>query len=157
MSRITLVGIDPGLVHSGAVALHIDEVTLAWSWTAEALPGNDPVSIKEFIERQHADHIFVEAYRERGQVYSTNTAMRQLLYNIKQLVRQAQVLDNTGVKKVVTDDLMKLLDVWTFSIKTHHQDLRSAARIALYGAVKNDELNQLITRVVMRQLGLTTP
>jgi hypothetical protein len=62
------------------------------------------------------------------------------------------VLNNTGVKKVVRQPLMELLGVWKFSTTTHHQDLRSAARIALLGMLKHQELNRLLTEVVKDNL-----
>jgi hypothetical protein len=57
-----------------------------------------------------------------------------------------------GVKKVVKSPLMELLGVWDFRLKTHHQDLRSAARIALLGMLKDDHLNKLLTDVVADHL-----
>jgi hypothetical protein len=62
------------------------------------------------------------------------------------------VLLNTGVKKTIKRPLMELLGCWAFTTTTHHQDLRSAARIALYGMVKNDTLNQVLYSVVRDHL-----
>lgn len=47
---------------------------------------------------------------------------------------------------------MNLLGVWKFSTVTHHQDLRSAARIALFGMLKNEETNRLLADVVADHL-----
>ena len=54
------------------------------------------------------------------------------------------LLRNTGVKKVVTQELMELCHCWKFPSKTHHQDLRSAARIALLGMMLDDTLNKVL-------------
>jgi hypothetical protein len=43
---------------------------------------------------------------------------------------------------------MELLGVWKFHTVTNHQDLRSAARIALYGMVKSETLNKVLYSVV---------
>ena len=62
------------------------------------------------------------------------------------------VLQNMGVKKVVKSPLMELLGVWNFNTPTHHQDLRSAARIGLLGMLKDDILNKLLTDIVADHL-----
>jgi hypothetical protein len=65
---------------------------------------------------------------------------------------KATVVLNTGVKKIVKRPLMELLGVWSFATGTHHQDLRSAARIALYGMLKHEPLNRLLSDVVRDHL-----
>jgi hypothetical protein len=57
---------------------------------------------------------------------------------------EGQLLRNNGVKQVVSPELMKLAGVWSFSSRTHHQDLRSAARIALLGMMLEPALNQVL-------------
>ena len=79
--------------------------------------------------------------------------MRSIEAALKRSLPSVEILDNTGVKKVVTKPLMQLLDCWDFPTVTHHQDLRSAARIALYGGLKDQEINSLLTKIVMKQLG----
>ena len=63
-----------------------------------------------------------------------------------------KVLLNEGVKKVIRPELMKLLHVWLFSTKTHHQDLRAAARIGLFGMVKDEHLNRVLADIVRDHL-----
>jgi len=66
------------------------------------------------------------------------------------------LLLNTGVKKVVRRQLMELVGVWSFPTVTHHQDLRSAARIGLLGMLKHAVMNQLLADVVADHLkGMT--
>ena len=55
-----------------------------------------------------------------------------------------KLLRNMGVKKVVSKELMDLLHCWSFPTRTHHQDLRSAARIALLGMMLEPALNQVL-------------
>jgi hypothetical protein len=47
---------------------------------------------------------------------------------------------------------MELLGVWKFKTPTHHQDLRSAARILLLGMFKDPQLNKLIADIVRSHL-----
>ena len=58
--------------------------------------------------------------------------------DLRRVMPDARFLPNMGIKRVITQDLMELLEVWSFTTATHHQDLRAAARIALLGMVKDD-------------------
>ena len=132
-----------------------DRVTLNTAY--EALPGSDLESIQEFcghyLDPSFGEtHIFVEQYRDRGTVFNTHATMRQLETLIRSTIPESKLIDNTGIKKIVTSEMMKLLDVWDFDQKTHHQDLRSAARIALYGALKDEKLNRVLYHLITRLL-----
>lgn len=155
MSIITLIGIDPGLVDSGAVTFKIDTAKLALTVSAEKLVGSDPAPIEDYLKRHSTKDTltFVEAYRDRGTSFSTHKVMREIEAALRRSQPGIVVLDNTGVKKVVSPALMRMLDCWTFSTVTNHQDLRSAARIALYGGLKNPDINDFLTKYVMKQLG----
>lgn len=161
MDRVTLIGVDPGVVDTGAVAIYLDASVMTIQVEFSRLPGSDAAIVKDFIDgvllaapSVTPAAVFVEAYRDRGTVFGQHSVMRALEHEIKQRVPAARILDNTGVKKIITPGLMQLFDVWTFNVPTHHQDLRSAARIALYGGVKNDDINQLLTKYVVDKLRL---
>ena len=155
MSIITLNGIDPGIVDTGAVTFFLDTDRLTLSVKAEKLPGTIPEPIEEYVKRNTRDRTFtfVEAYRDRGTIFNTHGTMRNIEAAIRRSLPGAEILDNTGVTKVVKRPLMQLLDCWDFPTVTHHQDLRSAARIALYGGLKDTEINSLLTKIVMKRLG----
>jgi hypothetical protein len=155
VSIITLVGIDPGIVDTGAVTFFLDPDKLTLDVTAEKLLGSAPEPIEEYVKRNTRDRTFtfVEAYRDRGTVFNTHGTMRQIEAALRRSLPDVEILDNTGVKKVVTKPLMQLLNCWDFPTVTHHQDIRSAARIALYGGLKNTEINSYLTQIVMKQLG----
>ena len=149
----TILGIDPGIVHTGCVSLTFPGDG-SLQVMAAAFPGTDTAGPATWVYA-HADrdiHVYVESYRARGNNFGSATEMQKLLLEFRQAMPGARILDNTGVKKVVTRELMELFGVWKFSITTHHQDLRSAARIALYGALKDDNLNQLLYRYAIEQL-----
>jgi hypothetical protein len=155
VSIITLNGIDPGIVDTGAVTFYLDTEHLTLAVTAEKLLGSDPEPIEAYVTYHSGDRTltFVEAYRDRGTVFNTHGTMRNIEAALRRSLPGVEILDNTGVKKVVTKPLMQLLGCWDFPTVTHHQDLRSAARIALYGGLKDSEINSLLTRIVMKQLG----
>ena len=44
---------------------------------------------------------------------------------------------NAGYKSDIPDDLLKILGLWKFE-KSHHQDIRAAARLGLFWAMRND-------------------
>lgn len=150
MTIITLIGIDPGLIDTGAVAFYIRTGSPAYTVEYEKIPGGQPQLVANFV-KAHArgdTRIFIEKYRDRGTVFSTHDKMRKLEQDLKRLIPRAKLLNNMGVRDVVTDDLLKLLGVWSFTTVTNHQDLRSAARIALLGALKDDDLNLIFTTIV---------
>ena len=57
--------------------------------------------------------------------------------------------NNAGYKSDIPDDLLKILGLWKLE-KSHHQDVRAAARLGLFWAMRNDieEVIQDIGKVV---------
>lgn len=155
MSVTHVVGVDPGLVHTGAVRMVFDAAKKRVKVEHFAAPGKDAAIVRQWAtsasEPLPWPHVFIEKYQPRSHL-NTDAEMTKLLVELKQRLPSSQVLLNTGVKKVVKKPLMELLDVWKFSTVTHHQDLRSAARIAVLGMLKNNTHNALLTRVVRDHL-----
>lgn len=150
MSLLTLVGVDPGLVHTGVVVLRIDTRIRGMYQEHFVIEGDDHAFQIEALLKALAyvpTQMFVEAYRERGQSYGTNPRMRELMTEIRQRFPSSRVIDNTGVKKVVTPDLMRCFGMVGFPT-TNHQDLQAAARILLYGMLKDQELNEVAYSIV---------
>lgn len=152
-----IVGIDPGLVHTGAVMIRLLAHVRAIEIKHEAIVGPDAAAADQWL-RQVSVHqppwrpgkgpmMFIEGYRQRSN-YGTNDKMIEAVMNFKKQFPFSRVLQNTGVKQVVRRPLMELLGVWSFSTPTHHQDLRSAARIGIYGALKHEVLNELLFTIV---------
>ena len=152
MSIITLIGIDPGIVHSGVVQIQLSTENQSVDVHYELIDGPDAEAIYDAVTRfYHPDNtvITIERYEDRGTAFQTHGPMRKVENDLKRLLPEAQILTNTGIKTVVTDGLMKLFGVWTFSEKSHHQDLRSAARMALRGGLKHEEINTAMAKYVM--------
>lgn len=149
---VCLVGIDPGLVNTGVVAIDIDPehetVDVRHAVVSGSLTDQLKIIVALLSMLDADSHVFIEAFRERGNMYSQDTQMRAMLTELKRLVPRASVIDNTGVKKIITPHVASAFGVVRFATKTHHQDLESAARIALYGAVKDERLNRLVFKVV---------
>jgi hypothetical protein len=147
----TIIGIDPGLVHMGAVAMTFAGSNV--SIESKVFAGNDFAGVRLWTRTGRGDqHVFIEAYRERGNIYSTDSRMRDHVGALRRALPRAKVVDNTGIKAVVKQPLMELVGVWRFAQVTHHQDLRAAARIGLYGALKDEELNRVVFDFVLGSL-----
>jgi len=145
----TVIGIDPGLVHTGIVMLDFDFEKRQLTVDQRTVDGLDSVVARLAVEFMVAKRkpystldIFIEWYRPRSG-FSVDERMVQANSDFKRDL-EGQLLRNTGVKKVVTRELMELAHVWSFKTSTHHQDLRSAARIALLGMMLDPALNKVL-------------
>lgn len=149
MQRTRIVGIDPGLVHTGVVEFtFIPDERLVFV-KPTVVPGTsaqaaiDAVVPIGSLLTDVAGAVFIEAYTPRSH-FESDGRMVVLVKDIHRYIPKSEVIPNTGVKKVITPALLGALNCWTFSTKTHHQDLRSAALIGLYGMVKHPNFNQVL-------------
>lgn len=139
-------GVDPGLVHTGVVKLWINPMRRSVTVSATVVSGTDAATVARVIgPGKH--HVFIEGYKPRSH-YDTDNKMVAAVVELHAAIKGSKVLLNHGVKKIIRRPLMEMLGVWNFAQPTHHQDLRAAARIALLGMVKNEELNELLTQIV---------
>lgn len=147
-----VVGIDPGLVHTGVVEMSFYPKMKSIVTHHIALNGVDVTTLGHFLfTRVRPDRqVYIEGYRPRSH-FDTDTRMTDAVAQYK-AATSGQVLLNTGVKQVVRQPLMELLGVWKFPTSTHHQDLRSAARIALLGMLRDEQTNELLSDVVRDHL-----
>lgn len=156
MSVTHVVGVDPGLVHTGVVRMIFDSRYHQVIVEHEAVLGPDASAVAKWAQKPRvkpywqAPDIFIEDYRPRS-AFNTDKRMGDAVRLIRMTTR-GKVLDNTGVKKVVRRPLMELLGVWRFATPTNHDDLRSAARIALLGMLKDEQHNRLLADVVKDHL-----
>ena len=154
---VQLIGIDPGLVHTGCVSITLFPITEAIRLSSHVVAGLDVQQVKHWVEASQAlmpgvqSEVFIEAYRPRSH-FDSDAAMGAAVKEMKQALPGSETLLNTGVKKIVTPELMKVMNIWSFSQRTNHQDLRSAARIAVYGGLKDPEINPVITKLVIDHL-----
>lgn len=155
MHPTLVTGIDPGLVHTGVVDLLFVPADRRIEVETVAIVGPDVQAAQVWInkgrQRSAFQHIYIEGYRPRSN-FGTDTKMVAAVQALKAGLPTSTILLNHGVKKVVKQPLMELLGVWKFGTVTHHQDLRSAARIALFGMLKQEPLNRLLTTVVRDHL-----
>jgi hypothetical protein len=142
------------LVHTGVVRLLFVPEEKEVHIQSEAVAGPNAYATNQWIRSYRTlgrgvlpePYIFIEDYKPRSHL-ATDHRMNEAVSAMKRETRGTALL-NTGVKKVVKQPLMELLGVWKFHTVTNHQDLRSAARIALYGMVKSETLNKVLYSVV---------
>lgn len=152
MKDLIIAGVDPGVVHTGTVVLRMDLVrgsVHSWSRAFSRAPA---LEIADYLYGFGPTSIYIEDYNPR-QNFNNDVRMVQAVGSLRQAMPGSKVVDNAGSTTLVTRDLMTLLDVWNFSTPTHHQDLRSAARIALFGMIKNkDGQREFLSEFVLLHL-----
>ena len=147
----TVIGVDPGLVCTGIVMLHIRvDYTTRYRTTASDKDAAGVVEEIFYLRNIHKDpcYIFIEQYKPRSH-FGTDAQMLQLVRDIKDGTG-GKVLNNTGSKQVVRPALMQKIFYNGFPT-THHQDLQAAARILLYGMLKTPSLNDLLVRALEKK------
>lgn len=155
MAGILVTGVDPGLVHTGVVTFLFKAGVPRVIVLPHIVDGPHAPRVARYIDLQVARHdvprgdtyTFIEDYKPRSH-YGTDDRMTKAVHDMKANIPNSKVLANHGVKKVVRRDLMDLLECWNFKLTSNHQDLRSAAYIALFGMLKDDRLNSLLTQIV---------
>lgn len=147
-----VIGIDPGLVHTGCVHLFLRPGLRVLEVEDHLITGLDAKAVASWIQQIPDKHyVFVEKYAPR-QSLNSDVRMVQGEQDLRREIPHATFLSNTGIKSVVSQELMEAAGVWRFHTPTHHQDLRSAARIALLGMLKDPELNRMLADLVLAHL-----
>ena len=130
----SFIGIDPGLVHTAGVAVQASHSIASFTVHTKVVDGISDRALTEMAEwakEKAADAVAIEGYRPRGH-YQGDSNMMQAIKHLQTQIPGSSQVPNMGVKKVITNDTLKLLRLWNFQPKTHHQDLRSAARIGMF-------------------------
>lgn len=158
-----VVGIDPGIVNTGIVVYFICPQERRVILKHTAIEGCKVEDIHAFLAllldmstARAWTYVFVEAYRPRSH-FDTDARMGAAVDEIKKMGPEVYALDNSGVKNVVSRAMLELLNSWSFSTKSNHQDVRSAARIAILGMLKNETLNNLLAQVVLSKIEGDSP
>lgn len=158
MKTAHIVGIDPGLRDTGVVRMAFDPVTRIVLVNTLVVHHSDVATttlhISEWLEQYNKlsePRIFIEQFVPRPGM-TTSPMMLELERGLASQLKQAELVRNMGVKQIIPQELMQLLKVWLFSTATNHDDLRAAARIGLYGMVKDPSMNTILADVVQAQL-----
>ena len=145
-----VIGVDPGLVDTGVVSMLFDETHRTITVRHTVVKGPDVGAAHDWIKQvdpEQQAHVFIEKYIPRQRL-NTDDRMVKAEQSFALGLANSTLVRNTGSKQTVKPTLMELLGVWRFATSTHHQDLRSAARIALYGMMKVPSLNAWLADIV---------
>lgn len=95
------------------------------------------------------DAVVVEEYKARDNDKSKDNSVLETIAYIQLCYPNLILQNNAGYKSDIPDDLLKILGLWKFE-KSHHQDIRAAARLGMFWAMRNDieEVIQDIGKVV---------
>jgi len=162
---VLLIGIDPGIVDTGLVAIelypesgtyHVEH--RVWRDVTEQI--DKTLIVKEdFLthlvaevdklkstSRSAMKLVGIEGYRNRGRDIRQDQRMTMLVQTIHKRLDRSMVIDNTGIKNVVTQPILGLFDFYFPG--TNHADLWSAARIALKLGLSDLRINETLSDMV---------
>lgn len=138
---MNILSIDPSsnkIKTSTTGIVLLDNAKLVDSWAVS-------YGTKGFAEWYHtigktlgADVVVVEKYEARDNDKSKDNSVQETIDYIQRCFPEAILQRNAGYKSDIPDQLLKALCLWKFDKKSHHQDLRSAARLGLFWAQRND-------------------
>lgn len=95
------------------------------------------------------DVVVIEKFEARDNDKAKDNSVLETIAFIQMCYPDAILQRNAGYKTDIPNALLKLLGLWTFE-ESHHQDVRAAARLGLFYAMREDveEVVQDIGRVV---------
>ncbi|HEM2910420.1 TPA: hypothetical protein U1D52_000411 [Streptococcus suis] len=83
------------------------------------------------------DVVIVEEYQVRDNDYSRDNSVAETVEAVQACFPNVELVRNAGYVSDIPDQLLRKLGLWTFD-KSHHQDVRAAARLALFWAQRKD-------------------
>lgn len=83
------------------------------------------------------DVVVVEQFEARDNDKAKDNSVLETIDFIKMCYPDLILQRNAGYKSDVPDELLKALGLWKFG-KSHHADVRAAARLALFYAMRSD-------------------
>ena len=96
---------------------------------------------KDWFDNNHSnlnyDVSIYEHFEARDNSKAKDNSPLETIAEIKRLIPEAEGVRNGGYQTDVPNELLKALGLWRFG-KSHHQDCRAAARLALFYAMRND-------------------
>ena len=143
-----LMGIDPGLVHTGVVMFGFSEADHIVNITFRIFDGWDADQMNE-LARAFPGTVFVEDYRARSH-WKQDAEMNMIVQRFRRDAK-VKLTSNAGATKTITPTIMEVLHVDKFPV-TNHRDLQAAARIALLGAARDPTWNSLLYTIITDDL-----
>ena len=96
---------------------------------------------KEWFEKIgnaiECDVVVIEKFEARDNDRSKDNTVLQTIDSIQMHYPDSILQRNAGYQSDIPNELLKKLGLWKFD-KSHHQDVRAAARLGLFWAMRND-------------------
>lgn len=96
---------------------------------------------KEWFEQTgktiESDVVVIEKFEARDNDHAKDNTVLQTIACIQEWFPQSVLQRNAGYQSDIPNELLKKLGLWKFD-KSHHQDVRAAARLGLFYAMRND-------------------
>lgn len=96
---------------------------------------------KEWFDNNYSnieyDMAVYEHFEARDNSKSKDNTVIETIEEITKLIPDIKPFRNAGYKSDIPDSLLKALDLWNFG-KSHHADVRAAARLGIFYAMRND-------------------
>ena len=107
----------------------------------------------EIGKKLEVDVVVIEKFEVRDNDNSKDNSVLESIAFIQLCYPNAILQRNAGYQSDIPNELLKLLGLWKFE-KSHHQDVRAAARLGLFYAMRNDveEVIQDIGRTAIEKM-----
>lgn len=92
---------------------------------------------KEEFDKIECDKVIFEHFEARDNSKAKDNTVIETIAEIKRLIPKAESFRNGGYQTDVPNELLKALGLWKFG-KSHHNDVRTSARLAIFYAIRND-------------------
>ena len=93
--------------------------------------------MEDIGEDIECDVVVIEKFEARDNDKSKDNSVLQTIAYIQLYFPYAILQRNAGYQTDIPNELLKRLGLWKFE-KSHHQDVRAAARLGLFYALRND-------------------
>lgn len=149
-----ILAIDPGSARAKESThgiVFLDNATLLSHWV---VPASDVGATRRWFEEVgrflEADVVVIERFEARDNDQSKDNSVLENVALFQVLFPKAVLQRNAGYQSDIPNNLLKVLGLWKFD-KSHHQDVRAAARLGLFWAMRNDveEVVKAIGKAVM--------
>lgn len=136
-----ILAIDPGSAKAensthGIVLLNNAKLVDHW-----VVPSAKIESTRKWFEEVgrflKPDIVVIEKFEARDNDKSKDNSVLENIALFQILFPGSILQRNAGYQSDIPNELLKLLGLWKFS-KSHHQDVRAAARLGLFWAMRND-------------------
>lgn len=136
-----ILAIDPGSAKNASSTngiVLLDNAKLVNHWVVPSAKVQDIRNWFEEVGRfLDADVVVIEKFEARDNDKSKDNSVLENVALFQVLFPESVLQRNAGYQSDIPNELLKRLGLWKFE-KSHHQDVRAAARLGLFYAMRND-------------------